>query len=84
MTLRSYPIANHVLRLGDEAMENTPFADDYMRDTVSWVAGTAPGAAGVPADAIRAKRAITMSWDRVTSYPAQPAMNRVVQQLIFQ
>ena len=27
-----YPIANHVLRLGDEAMENTPFADDYMRD----------------------------------------------------
>lgn len=43
VTLRSYPIANHVLRLGDEAMENTPFADDYMRDTVSWVAGTSRG-----------------------------------------
>ncbi|MEE1296297.1 MAG: alpha/beta hydrolase [Bifidobacterium sp.] len=43
VTLRSYPIANHVLRLGDEAQEGTPFADDYVRDAVSWAVGTSRG-----------------------------------------
>ncbi len=43
VTLRSYPIANHVLRLGDEAMEGTPFADTYVADTVSWAVGTSRG-----------------------------------------
>lgn len=43
VTVRSYPVANHVLRLGDEAQANTPFADDYVRDTVSWAVGTALG-----------------------------------------
>lgn len=43
VTLRSYPIANHVLRLGDEAQENTPFADDYVRDVIDWSVGTSRG-----------------------------------------
>lgn len=43
VTVRSYPIANHVLRLGNEANEGTPFADDYVRDVISWTTGTAAG-----------------------------------------
>lgn len=27
VTVRTYPIANHVLRLGDESNNGTPFAD---------------------------------------------------------
>ncbi|WP_033514885.1 alpha/beta hydrolase family protein [Bifidobacterium cuniculi] len=43
VTLRSYPVANHVLRLGDEAEAGTPFADDYVRDTLAWAVGTSRG-----------------------------------------
>lgn len=43
VSLRSYPVANHVLRLGDEAQNGTPFADDYERDAVSWAVGTSRG-----------------------------------------
>lgn len=43
VTLRSYPVANHVLRLGDEAEAGTPFADDYVRDTLAWALGTSRG-----------------------------------------
>ncbi len=37
----------------------------------------APGAAGVPADAISASSAMMMSCGSDTEYPAQPAMNSV-------
>ncbi len=43
VSLRSYPIANHVLRLGDESMSGTPFADDYVDDMVAWAVGTSRG-----------------------------------------
>nr|WP_164515857.1 alpha/beta hydrolase [Bifidobacterium dolichotidis] len=43
VTVRSYPVANHVLRLGDESMPNTPFADDYVNDVIDWAVGTSRG-----------------------------------------
>nr|WP_191996817.1 alpha/beta hydrolase [Bifidobacterium platyrrhinorum] len=43
MTVRSYPVANHVLRLGDEAQTGTKFADAYVDDVISWASGTAAG-----------------------------------------
>ncbi|WEV66208.1 alpha/beta hydrolase [Bifidobacterium sp. ESL0764] len=43
VTVRSYAVANHVLRLGDEAENGTPFADDYINDVISWAVGTVAG-----------------------------------------
>ena len=43
VTIRTYPIANHVLRLGDEANSGTPFADAYEDDVVDWAVGTTQG-----------------------------------------
>lgn len=43
VTVRTYPIANHVLRLGDEANSGTPFADAYVNDVISWAVGTTQG-----------------------------------------
>ena len=43
VTLRSYPIANHVLRLGDESEAGTPFADAYVDDLIDWAVGTSAG-----------------------------------------
>lgn len=43
VTIRTYPIANHVLRLGDEANSGTPFADAYVDDVVDWAVGTTHG-----------------------------------------
>lgn len=43
VTVRSYSVANHVLRLGDEADTGTPFADDYINDVISWAVGTTAG-----------------------------------------
>lgn len=43
VTVRSYSVANHVLRLGDEADEGTPLADDYINDLTSWATGTVAG-----------------------------------------
>ncbi|KAB7785719.1 alpha/beta hydrolase family protein [Bifidobacterium cebidarum] len=43
VTVRSYPVANHVLRLGDEAEEGTPFADAYVDDLIDWTVGTTQG-----------------------------------------
>lgn len=43
VTVRTYPIANHVLRLGDEANSGTPFADAYVDDVISWAVGTTQG-----------------------------------------
>lgn len=43
VTIRSYAIANHVLRLGDEAEAGTPFADRYVDDMIDWAVGTTRG-----------------------------------------
>ena len=43
VSIRGYPVANHVLRLGDESETGTPFADQYADDVVDWAVGTAKG-----------------------------------------
>lgn len=43
VTVRSYPGANHVLRLGDESEAGTPFADAYVDDLIDWAVGTSAG-----------------------------------------
>lgn len=43
VTVRSYPVANHVLRLGDESEAGTPFADAYVDDLIDWTVGTSAG-----------------------------------------
>lgn len=43
VTVRSYPVANHVLRLGDESEASTPFADAYVDDLIDWAVGTSAG-----------------------------------------
>ena len=43
VTFRSYTVANHVLRLGDEAQSGTPLADHYRDDMVSWAVGQVAG-----------------------------------------
>ncbi|WP_033493245.1 alpha/beta hydrolase family protein [Bifidobacterium biavatii] len=45
VTVRAYPIANHVMRLGSDEEPGTPFADDYTRDLTDWAAGTVVGLA---------------------------------------
>lgn len=43
VTVRSYPVANHVLRLGDESEAGTSFADAYVDDLIDWAVGTSAG-----------------------------------------
>ena len=43
VTVRSYSVANHVLRLGDESEAGTPFADAYVDDLIDWAVGTSAG-----------------------------------------
>ena len=43
VTVRSYPVAIHVLRLGDESEAGTPFADAYVDDLIDWAVGTSAG-----------------------------------------
>ncbi|WP_163146779.1 alpha/beta hydrolase family protein [Bifidobacterium ramosum] len=43
VTVRAYPIANHVMRLGSDEEDGTPFADEYTRDVADWAAGTVAG-----------------------------------------
>lgn len=43
VTVRSYPVANHVLRLGDESEAGTPFVDAYVDDLIDWAVGTSAG-----------------------------------------
>lgn len=43
VTVRSYPVANHVLCLGDESEAGTPFADAYVDDLIDWAVGTSAG-----------------------------------------
>ena len=43
VTIRSYPVANHVMRLGNEAEVGYPFADDYLDDVIDWASGTVEG-----------------------------------------
>ena len=43
MTVRGYSVANHVLRLGDEANTGTPLADQYVVDIITWAQGTVHG-----------------------------------------
>lgn len=43
VTVCSYPVANHVLRLGDESEAGTPFADAYVDDLIDWAVGTSAG-----------------------------------------
>ncbi|WP_240947383.1 alpha/beta hydrolase family protein [Bifidobacterium oedipodis] len=45
VTIRSYPVANHVLKLGDESESGTPFADAYTNDLIDWAVGTTRGLA---------------------------------------
>ena len=78
VTIRTYPIANHVLRLGDEANSGTPFADAYVDDVVDWAVGTTHGlkqtservagtrmyqSIAVPLD-LKANRGLTIYWSR--------------------
>ena len=44
---------------------------------VNKITAPAPGAAGVPMEAINARTMIINNWKIVTSYPPQPAINRV-------
>ncbi len=43
VTIRSYAVSNHVLRLGDEANTGTPLADHYQTDMTNWAVGQAMG-----------------------------------------
>lgn len=43
VTVRGYPIGNHVLRLGNEAMPGTLLADHYEDDVTNWAVGTSLG-----------------------------------------
>lgn len=40
ITVRSYPVANHVLRLGDESDADTQLSDNYLDDAIDWSVGT--------------------------------------------
>lgn len=39
ITVRSYMVANHVLRLGDEANAGTQLSDNYITDVIDWSVG---------------------------------------------
>ncbi|RBP99071.1 alpha/beta hydrolase family protein [Bifidobacterium xylocopae] len=39
VSVRSYAVSNHVLRLGDEAVAGTPLADHYLKDIIDWSQG---------------------------------------------
>lgn len=43
VTIRDYPVSNHVLRLGSNEAVGTPFADDYTDDLTDWALGTLAG-----------------------------------------
>ena len=43
VTVRSYPDANHVLRLGDASLGETPLEEHYVTDMVNWAVGQAAG-----------------------------------------
>ena len=43
VTVRSYPVANHVLRLGDESEAGPPGADASVDDLIDWAVGTSAG-----------------------------------------
>lgn len=43
VTIRSYAMANHVLRLGHDDVVGEPFADRYLDDLVDWTVGTLAG-----------------------------------------
>ena len=45
VTIRNYPIANHVLRLGDESETGTMLVDHYEDDMAEWASGIASGRA---------------------------------------
>lgn len=43
VTIRNYPIGNHVLRIGDEAEAGTVLVDHYEQDYVDWAVGVTRG-----------------------------------------
>lgn len=43
VTVRTYPIANHVPGLGDESNSGISFADAYVDDVISWAVGITRG-----------------------------------------
>jgi len=43
VTVRSYPVANHVLRIGDEEDGDTKLADHFEDDMVDWAVGKVRG-----------------------------------------
>lgn len=43
VTIRGYPVANHVLRLAQDSQAGTQFADEYVRDVIAWVSGVTQG-----------------------------------------
>ena len=43
VTIRNYPGANHVIRMGDESQGNTQLADRFLDDTTDWALGQVHG-----------------------------------------
>ncbi|WP_156812201.1 alpha/beta hydrolase family protein [Alloscardovia criceti] len=43
VTIRTYPIGNHVLRLGDQTQAKTLYVDHYEYDFVDWAVGVTRG-----------------------------------------
>ena len=43
VTVRDYPVGNHVLRIGDEEEGDTKLADHFEDDMVDWAVGTTRG-----------------------------------------
>ncbi|MFD0705197.1 alpha/beta hydrolase family protein [Alloscardovia venturai] len=43
VTIRDYPIGNHVLRVGDQTQARTLYVDHYEYDFVDWAVGVARG-----------------------------------------
>lgn len=43
VTIRTYPIGNHVLRLGDQTQAKTLYVDHYEYDFVDWAVGVSRG-----------------------------------------
>lgn len=41
--IRNYPLANHVLRIGNERDGNTKLTDNFIRDILAWTTGVVKG-----------------------------------------
>lgn len=43
ITIRSYALASHVLRLAQDEDDGDPYVDQFIDDVIDWIAGTAGG-----------------------------------------